>query len=242
MQSARRFVTHRVVAVAALAAVGLLGLAACRTSPSVAAYVKGEAITEKEVDAIVADAQRLADDANRERAEREGRPLTDEETMLVPSRRDVVMTLVLERVCAAARSERGFTDRPVRADRIAFETRTSIDSRYVQERVKLQSCLEGVPISEQPPTDAELDDFMDRLAASAFADPTLTRDVLRNHPQVRSSLAYSRELTAMVQAADVSINPRYRPVEYIVAYSRDGIPLVVTLVGEAGSDAVRDLS
>jgi hypothetical protein len=49
-------------------------------------------------------------------------------------------------------------------------------------------------------------------------------------------------LTDLVKDADVRVNPRYRPMEFRVSDLGSGEPLVIAVVGDAGSDAVRDIA
>jgi hypothetical protein len=216
-----------VISVVALAA----GLAAgCRNSPSVAAYVGDQRITEAEVDAAVAEAAAAA----------EGR-----EGLQAPSRADVVMTYVLRQACSAKQAADRFpaAGQPVSPDQIAESERVPADSNYARDRAAAYTCLQAVPVGEgEAPTEDELRDLHQRAQAAGIMPQSYDemREQLATDPGVRQALAVRTMLDEVIAAADVTVNPRYRPLEFHVSQV-EGKPLIVAVVGGEGTSPVRDL-
>jgi hypothetical protein len=210
--------------------VGLI-LAGCRSSPTVAAYVGGSSITEAQVDGVLANA----------RAALGAEPGTQP-----PGRSAVVTTLVLDKVCHAEQAKRGFSPNPIGVEQIKQLEKVPADSDYARARSSVYSCLAGVPIPDTgtQPSDAELRDIYDRAKAKGLVRVPFEqiREQLAADPGVQQALAVNRELTSLVQHGDVTVNPRYRPMEFPISDLGSGQTLIVLPVGEPPSDAVHDAS
>jgi hypothetical protein len=227
-------------AVVALALGCGLALTACADDPGVAAYVGSEQITEKEIDELIAgvntEIAKVKDDPNVTADVKAG--------LSAPARTDTVLTVVLGRLCAARQAKEEFA-----GFQFSDEQRKSIaplpDTEYYKVRLTAYSCLFGIPNPAQvQPTDAELQDIYDRALAKGLVNVPLAeiREQLATNQDVRQTVATKRMITEMVQTADVRINPRYRPLEFFVSDLGSGEQLVVAVVGDPGSDAVRDVS
>src|SRR5687767_6237410 len=133
---------QRVRRLAPVVAVALLGgvvLAGCRSAPDVAAYVGSERVTEEQVDDII-------DNFNAGQAA-PATPASPGPADSAParqlSRTEVVTTLVLQQVCDELKAKKGFTVTPVPADQVASQEGLPPNSAYAKSRADLWSCLTG---------------------------------------------------------------------------------------------------
>jgi hypothetical protein len=207
-----------------------LALTGCQADPGVAAYVGTEKITEADVD-------RLVDDAAAKAAGQQG--------LSAPSRGDVVITYVLGKVCAERQAREGFTGQTVSRDQIQQIDSVSKDSAYAELRSGTYTCLSGLPNpGDAQPTEADLQDIYDRAQAKGLVQVPLDqiRDQLTTDASVRQAIGVKRMLTELVKNADVRVNPRYRPMEFRVSDLGSGEALVIAVVGDTGSGAVRDIA
>jgi hypothetical protein len=217
-------------AVVALALGCGLALTGCEADPGIAAYVGSEKITEAEVDRLVADAAAKS---------------AGQQGLSAPSRSDVVITYVLGKVCTERQARDGFTGQAVSRDQIQQVDSVPKDSAYAELRSGTYSCLSGLPnTANAEPTEADLQDIYDRAQAKGLVQVPLDeiRGQLAADANVRQAIGVKRMLTELVKDADVRVNPRYRPMEFRVSDLGSGEPLVIAVVGDAGSDAVRDIS
>lgn len=225
MQRARRLAS-----IATVAAVGILVLTGCRSEPGVAAYIGDDKIIEDQVTQVVHDAQ--------------GRT-ADNPQARVPGRKDVASVLVLREVCQRFSADRGLTEQAdITPDQAAQVTGAPADSRYAADFAALHTCLSGVRAGNpQAPTPAELADLVARGKAAGAIPPEIPDQEAAaqlDGDQLRQALASKRAITDAVDAYDVTVNPRYRPLEFpILTFQGDASAVSVPL-GEAGSDAVTD--
>ncbi len=221
--------SRRVLAAAALTVCAGLALTGCRSQPGVAAYVGNETLTEAQVDAVVDNATSLVPQSEGSHA---------------PTRSEVVETFVLTQTCERLRAEQGFALTAVSAAEVAQAQQVPAGSTYAQDRARMYSCLGGVKFPDQTkPTEAEARDIYDRALKGGLnvGDWSEARDLIINDAQLAQTVPVARELTKMVAAGDVTVNPRYRPMEFVLDDLSSGVGLVVVPLGEPGSDAVRDL-
>jgi hypothetical protein len=207
-----------------------LALTGCQADPGVAAYVGSERLTEAEVD-------RYVEDAAAKSAGQQG--------LSAPSRSDVVITYVLGKVCGERQAREHFTGQPVSRDQIQQIDSVPKDSTYAELRSNTYTCLSGMPnAGGADPTDADLQDIYDRALAKGLVQVPLSeiRSQLAADAGVRQAIGVKRMLTDLVKDADVRVNPRYRPMEFRVSDLGSGEALVIAVVGDAGSDAVRDIT
>ena len=216
-------------AVVALVLGAALVLTGCRDDPGTAAYVGTERITEADVDGLIGEATAK---------------VAGKEGLTAPSRPDVVITSVLGRLCADRQARDGFAGRQF-SEQEKQQIAPVPDTKYYQLRLTTYSCLFGIPNPAQAqPSDADLQDIYDRALAKGLVNVPLSeiKDQLAANEDLRQAVAVKRMLTELVADAEVSVNPRYRPMEFHVSDLGSGVPLVVAVVGEPGSDAVRDIA
>jgi hypothetical protein len=257
MQRARRPVLRRFVTVAALTLCIGPALAACRSEPGVAAYVGSDKITESQIDGLIANAAAAADTDNAanlkakvESLRNSGQPtdgvtLTETELTKAPSRLQVVTAFVLQEVCGNLRETEHFADKPVTVEQVAQGQHVSARSEYAQTAAKAYGCLNGVPVTGgATPTDAEIQDIYDRAKAQGIVNVPLSQiqSQLKADSSVQQALALNRAFTKMVNDGDVSVSPRYRPIELTVSDLGTGKPLIVLTLGEPASGAVRNVT
>jgi len=235
MQPVRRLAHRRGIAVVALAALAGLALTGCRSEPGVAAYVGDQTLTESQISDVI-------DQVNRAK--------TAEQR--APSRSDVVVTFVLAKTCEAVRAQKNFPLAEVSVDQVAAAEAIPADTQYARDRVAFRSCVGGIqPDSEGKATDAELRDVFDRAVANKLVDPNApfeaVKEQIAGDQRVAQGIAYLHPLRKMTADGDISVNPRYRPLDITLSAFQDSntgtsIPLVVMTIGEPPMDAVRDLT
>ncbi len=231
---------RRLVAVASVA-VGLVALSGCRSEPGVAAYVGDHRITEDAVTGIIDDV-RAKNPTPTEAVE----SIPGQEVRL-PGRTEVVSTLLLGEVCERVSAAEGYRSQG-QADpaQVAQQLGLSPDTDYVRRVAELYTCLSGIPVGAPvAPTEQELADLVaaGKRAGAIPADVTVEQAAPQlDGDQLRQALANRDSLAAAVKAHDVTVNPRYRPVEFpLLSFSGNVVAVGVPL-GEPASDAVTDLS
>lgn len=163
-------------------------------------------------------------------------------------RSDVLSQMILGRACEALRVQRGFTGAPVTPEHVAEAAGVPASSQYAKERSAAQSCLSAAinlmldTVGE--PADTDLRDIYDRAKAKGLVEVPLEtiKDRMAADAQVRQAVAAKQIIAQIVADGHVSVNPRYRPMEFVLSDLGTGAPLVVAVLGEPGSDAVRDLT
>ncbi|MDG4789797.1 hypothetical protein O7626_28380 [Micromonospora sp. WMMD1102] len=242
MQRARRLASIAVIAV-----LGSTVLSACRSDSNVAVYLGDKKITEDEVTSVLDDVRSKASPAAEPAAiEQAGAtPAPDAPEPKTPSRAEVVGTLVMREVCLKLAADKGFKpSEQAPVERVAEATGLPANSRYVQLFSELDACRAGIPVTQPvAPTKEELLDVVTRGRAAGVIPPDakdgeagqqLDGDVLRR------ALAMRNVLTEALESTDVTVNPRYRPLEYPVLTFSDSSPALVVPIGPAGSDTVID--
>lgn len=221
---------RRLASIAAVVTVGVIALSGCRSQPGVAAYIGDHKITEDQVTHVVDDAQ------HKPAGNPQAKP---------PSRKDVVSVLVLGKVCERLSADKGFKpQKQISNDQAAQATGVAADSQYAAEFARLYSCLSGVQAGNPvAPTPAELADLVARGKAAGVIPqevPVQEAASQLDGDQLRHALASKRTLADAVSAYHVTVNPRYRPLEFpILSFQGNGAAVSVPL-GEPGSDAVVD--
>lgn len=220
---------RRVVSIPVIAAVGLLALAGCRSEPGVAAYVGTKKITEERVTAII-------DEAIRTRRDDAG------DTVPV-DRATVVSTLILNEICThLARDPQAEGQPPITPEQIAAGYGISADTEFARHTAELQNCLRSLKVGDPiAPTQEELADLMKRAReAGSIPEGMSEEDAARQYDNhtLRSALAQRKVLSDAVAEHDVSVSPRYRPLEFPLLWFQTRKPAVVVLIGEPDSDAI----
>ncbi|WP_341719052.1 hypothetical protein QQG74_04635 [Micromonospora sp. FIMYZ51] len=236
---------RRLVAVASVA-VGLVALAGCRSEPGVAAYVGDHRITEDAVTEVIDDA-RAKNPAPTETSEPAEVPAGAAPRL--PGRSEVVSVLVLSEVCDRVSAAEGYRpQREVDPAQIAQGVGLSPETDYVRQTAELYGCLSGIPVGEPvAPTEQELADLVaaGKRAGAVPAEVTVEQAAAQlDGEQLRFALANRNSLAQAVDAYDVTVNPRYRPLIFPVLSFSAETPIVAVGVplGEPGSGAVSDIS
>ncbi|MGW0505271.1 hypothetical protein [Micromonospora sp. NPDC003241] len=231
---------RRLVAVASVA-VGLVALSGCRSEPGVAAYVGDHRITEDAVTEVIDDA-RAKNPEPTEAAE----PVPGQQVRL-PARGEVVSTLVLGQVCERISAAEGYRPQgQAEAAQVAQQLGISPEATYARQVAELYTCLSGIPVgSPVAPTEQELADLVaaGKRAGAVPADVTVEQAAPQlDGEQLRQALATRDALAGAVETYDVTVNPRYRPLEFpVLSFAGQAVAVGVPL-GEPGSDAVTDVS
>lgn len=238
---------RRLVAVASVA-VGLVALSGCRAEPGVAAYVGDHRITEDAVTAVLDDARAKnpAPSLSPAAEPTEGNEPVPQGPQL-PRRGQVASVLVLTEVCERVSAERNYQPRgQVSPEQVAEQSGLAPDTEYVRRVATLYTCLSGVPsAASAAPTEQELADVIaaGRKAGAIPADMTDEAAAGQlDGEQLRGALATRKALAEAVESQDVTVNPRYRPLEVPLLNFSAEVAAVSVPLGEPGSDAVIDLS
>ncbi|MFG1776143.1 hypothetical protein ACGFIR_05655 [Micromonospora sp. NPDC049051] len=235
---------RRLVAVASVA-LGLVALSGCRTEPGVAAYVGDLRITEDAVTEVLDDVRAKNPTPTGQPEAPEGQPPA--QAPQLPGRSQIVSMLVLTEVCERLSAEKNYQPRgQVAPEQVAQQLRLTPDTGYVRRSAELYSCLSGVPpVAQAQPTAQELADVVaaGRRAGAIPADmPDEEAAARLDGEQLRAALATRKPLAEAVTAYDVTVNPRYRPLEFPVLSFSDNAPAVSVPLGETGSNGVTDVS
>jgi hypothetical protein len=230
MQRARRLAS--VVVVASL---GVAGLSACRSEPSVAAYVGGsERITEDRVDAVYNDVRDKLQGAS-------SKPVT------VPlSRTDVVSVLVGSEMINKIAAQQGVAaPADLQEAALAGALKLPADSEYLKLYAQWEgavSALRAKVTAPAKPTDADLRELFDSLVAIQGVDPSTKFDAFKqqlaqsqNEAVVEQTVALRDQIVKASSQYHVRINPRYQPAKLPIleTQGQDGslYPLITAPIG-----------
>jgi hypothetical protein len=218
---------RRLVSVVAVALTGACLLSACRVDPEVAAYVGDHRITEAEVTRLVAEATPPAGEQTRAAA---------------PSRSAVVGSLVLEDVCRKLSADKGYQPKRVYdAAQVAAAIGAPPESGYARSTANLLSCQTGLPVQQVTPTEADLADVIARGRAAGALPAEMTDQQAAQQlagDTLAEALSQRKVFSDALSGYDVTVNPRYRPLEYPILPFRGGTAAVVVPIGEADSGTV----
>ncbi|MFV2087122.1 hypothetical protein [Micromonospora sp. LOL_021] len=194
---------RRLASITAIALLGVAALSACRSQPGVAAYVGDEQYTEEQVTSVIDDlSDRLGEQAGQQGAP----PL--------PTRQQVVSALVLAEVCAQLDVPGGA--QPISPDQFGLPP----ESEYAQTAAQAWTCITGLQAGGQvQPTQEELFDLVEKGRAAGVIPDDVTDEEAAGQldgEQLRSSLAARDVVADAVAEQDVTVNPRYRPLEFPV--------------------------
>ncbi|MEU8077601.1 hypothetical protein AB0B31_19365 [Catellatospora citrea] len=183
---------RRLTAAAGIA-VALLALTACRSNPSVAAYVGDESFTEAKVDQLTEQAAKVQQTAQ------------PGDTAAI--RTEVVQLLIYNALCKRIAAEKGIKLPAVAAGPSEYET----------IRQESQTCVQALPLDQMKPSDEDLRKVYDNGVEIGVLDPKQSFDQIKpqlaGDPQVAGAIAVYRVLTDAAKSADVTVNPRYRPLD-----------------------------
>jgi hypothetical protein len=231
---------RRLASVVSVAVVGALALGACgRADPGVAAFVGQYKITENQVTDITDEARHKVVPVPVDPQNPQATPVK------APTREQVVSILVLGEVCRRLSADKGYQPQgQVSPDQLAPKLGLTADATYARRSADLRTCLSGVPVQE--PAAATPQELADVVAAGRAGGiiPAEVSDAEAaqrlNGEQLNNALAIRKALAAAVGAYDLTINPRYRPLEFPVLAFNSDVPAVSVPLGE-DDDAVTDL-
>ncbi|MDG4828597.1 hypothetical protein O7627_04665 [Solwaraspora sp. WMMD1047] len=244
---------RRLASIAVIAALGATALSGCRSEPGVAAYIGDTKITEERVTAIIDEirAVREAEAAEAPAGEQspgaEQPPVDPQQPageVTLPERTEVVTMLLLNELCERLAADRGWQpQQQITPDQVAERFGIPADSGWAREQARSYTCFPSLP-TPQPvvPTAEELAEVIERGREAGFVPPEVSdadAAARLDGEQLRTALG-QRDLFAEAFAAyDVTVNPRYRPLEYPVLKFQAST-LVSLTIGEADSDTVVD--
>jgi hypothetical protein len=190
----------------------LVGVAACRELPTVAAYAGDAQLTNAQVEQVV---QEFKDPAVRQQHAGDIREI-------------VVSSFVLTEVGRRVAADRGITipapDLSQYQD-IANGDGVPLDSRFIRSVADANAAMSALKsmVTPHAPTEAEQREVYDTIQASLQGQSIPPFDQVRNQldsPQMRTALAVRPLIRDGVKKYDVVVNPRYQPV---------GVPVRFTL-------------
>jgi hypothetical protein len=207
---------RRLAASAVVASLAVAGLSACRSEPSVAAYLGDERIAESRV-------QDVWDEAN-DAVTAAGQPAQPGEAAPAPiTRADVVRALVGVSVLAEVAKKHDVT---LPADLKLAEFATALHVPATTEYIKLYAenqaylqLLQQGATSAPEPTDADYKGVYDVLVANQGIEPGTTFEAFKgglsdqNKQLVQRATAVRKEIAEAVGPMDITVNPRYQPLE-----------------------------
>lgn len=222
MQRARRLASVAVVASLAVA-----GLSACRSEPSVAAYVGETKFTESRVEQVWDEAHEKFSAAA---------PVAGQSAapaQLPITRSDVVRTLVSADVLAQVAKQRNVT---LPADLTLAEYASSLrlpqDTEFVRLFAETDAYVRVLreSVKDAPePSDADLRDVYDVLVASQQVNASGTFEEFKaalpaqNKELVQTAAAVRKQIAEVTGSLDIRVNPKYQPI---------GIPVLQFQTGE----------
>jgi hypothetical protein len=217
MQRARRLVS-----VAAVAALAVTGLSACRSAPDVAAYVGSTKITEARVSSVFNDAKA--------KAAAGAQPI---------KRQDVVDTLVGLDVMQVIAKQKGVTATAVPADQVAQSLGLQADAEYVALYSQYRGLLAAVSKDVQPakPSTADLKDVFQRLSDAGGNPNGQTFQQFQSgisaqdQQTLQQNIGLRNALRPQVAKLNTVVNPDYTTPQLPLVSLQDAqgkeVPLVV---------------
>ncbi|WP_097322646.1 hypothetical protein [Paractinoplanes atraurantiacus] len=223
-----------------VASLTVAGLSACRSEPSVAAYVGDSGrITEKRVQQIYDDARTALTDAGAKGA--------------VPiSRGDIVKTLVSADVMSRVAKNENVT-LPANLPLGDYATQLKLPEKaeyvrlYAESDALIRLLRERAGSSSAKPSDEDLQTVYDTLKAAGEVDPAMTFDQFKtqlpaeNQQLVTTSAAVRDEVASAAGDLKIKVNPRYQPLQISVLdfQTQNGElrPLVTVPLGAADAGA-----
>ncbi|MFD0787153.1 hypothetical protein ACFQZ8_24905, partial [Micromonospora azadirachtae] len=211
---------RRLIAAASVAALAVLSLAACgRSAPDVAAYVGDTSWSTSRVDEIYDDIQADFGEAVRQELGRTGVSPSPEQLRSTVTREDVLSLLVSLELGKRVVAEKNLqVADQVSPEQLEAVVRVPATTEYTQLWSEWFDVLQA--LNEQlPPADLSDDAVMavyQAIAVTGQIDSGLTvaevRQAFGDGGFVRSATAVSAALQQEAERADLSVNPRFRPL------------------------------
>jgi hypothetical protein len=208
MQRARRLATAAVVA-----SLAVTGLSACRSEPTVAAYVGQDVrITEARVQRVWNEAQAAVTATPAQ----DGKP-----AQLRITRSDVVRTLLAVPILDEVAKRQSVTLPPqIDSSEAVATTGVPAKAEFTQLYAHADTLVKLLRQQAQnapEPTEADLRSVYDALVAAGEAQPGSFDSFKSSLPPqnaalLRSSTAVRNEITQVADPMDIRVNPRYQPL------------------------------
>ena len=204
-------------------AAALLGLTGCRSSPTVAAYVGDQTLTEQRVTTLI-DGYVTS---TRAQAAAAGQ---DPGQVQQPNRTLVVNYLVRGQLCDHARQKLNFT--------VEQPEVPPGSSELGQLVAQAQACERALPAGEPvQPTEADAQQVFDIGVANGIYPADAASQVipgLMGSAELADALGRKKALNDAVAGVDVTVNPRYGVIQMPLISFQGGVPAVSVPFGQAG--------
>lgn len=204
-------------------AAALLGLTGCRSSPTVAAYVGDQTLTEDRVTALI-DGYVTS---TRDQATNAGQ---DPSQVQEPNRTLVVNYLVRGQLCERARQKLNF--------QVEQPEIPPGSSELGQIVAQTQACERALPAGEPvKPTEADAQEVFDIGVANGIYPPDAAPQVvpgLLSSAELADALGRKKALNDAIAGIDVTVNPRYGVIQMPLISFQGGVPAVSVPFGEPG--------
>lgn len=235
---------RRLASAAVVAALAVTVLSACRSQPTVAAYVGNQRITEARVQTVWDDAKNATATA----------PLKDQQGDALPftlQRADVVRVLTYVAVLQTVAKQQSVTAQPLDPNQALSRALVPATSQYTQayaQELALLGALQQKNQSAPPAPDADLRELQQNLIGAGvqvspdFASfkSTLSPD---QTSAVNASVAVGQEIDrAVTGPLNVRINPRYGTLTVALLDTQSQqtgmyVPLLATSLNPSASPA-----
>ena len=211
---------RRLLSVAVVASLAVTGLSACRSAPSMAAYIGADKITESRVTAVYDEAFDAV------QAAAPGQPVT-----MPIGRSEVARVLVSSQIMPVVAKQHDVTlpaDVPV--DNYATALKIPANTEFVKlfaETDAYVNLLKQKVTSAPTLTDADLREVYDGLLAIGQLTAETPFDQFKsalpqqNTQAVQASVAVRDEITQVAGTMNLTINPRYEPMSIPVLLVQD---------------------
>lgn len=244
---------RRLASIVVVGCLGVGGLSACRSEPSVAAYVGDTAkITETRVQEIWDNTSAELTSAVAEQAD----PAAGTPAMPI-TRADIVRTLVGHDVLADVAKREGATvpgDLPLSdyANQLRLPPTAEYVRLYAETDGLLRALRTKVQATAADPTDDDLREVYSVLLGAGQVPAGTTFDQFKTQlrPEdlalVKTAAAVRKEVAELTDTLDITVNPRYQPLSISVLefQTQQGQlkPLVNVPLGEVADSPVTDIS
>ncbi|MEV4618849.1 hypothetical protein AB0J74_09120 [Asanoa sp. NPDC049573] len=238
---------RRLASIVVVAALGLGGLAACRSEPSVAAYLGDRKVTDAQVTQIFDGAKSTATPA----ADPTAQPQPGATPVPSPavSRQQVVdLEVSLDLGRQVAKDQGVQPVNAVTADQVATELGVPAESTYAKDYTEWVNLSQGIfakiSTSVGKATDDQLRGVYDALVKVKAIDAGFDLAQIKQAFGDGEFVAAAYQLTGMLEkaatASDTSVNPRYLPLSAPMVVSSQSGAVFYDLPYLEGGDTVND--
>lgn len=238
---------RRLASIVVVAALGLGGLAACRSEPTVAAYLGDQRITDDQVTQIYDGATAGVSSAP---AQQQPAPEPSASVAAPPVSRqqvvDLLVTLDLGRKVATEQNVQA--TQAITADQVAAELGLAPTSQYAKDYAEWVNLSQGIFAKMGTDVGTATDDQLRGLynalvkvnAIEAGLDLAKIKEAFGGGEFVAAAYQLTDMLEKQASASDTTVNPRYLPLAAPLVVSSNGQAIFYDLPYLEGSDAVTD--